>query len=205
MAALTHSHPAPSPPCLSFTTAQVRNELRKIKAKKAAGPDGISARLLKSCGDQLCGVLEHMFSMSLKLGRVPQLWKTSCVVPVPKTQHPKDLNSYRPVALTSHLMKSLGRLVLTHHPPPLVNIQGMDVERVDSYKHLGVHLNNKLDWSVNTTALHKKGQSRLYLLRRLRSCGVQGALLRPFLDTVVASAIFYRVVCWGSSISTTDR
>ncbi|KAI4873924.1 hypothetical protein NFI96_008574 [Prochilodus magdalenae] len=111
--------PSTQPPCssLSFTTAQVRNELRKIKAKKAAGPDGISARLLKSCADQLCGVVEHMFNMSLKLGRVPQLWKTSCVVPVPKTQHPKDLNSYRPVALTSHLMKSLERLVLTHLRP----------------------------------------------------------------------------------------
>ncbi|KAI4900366.1 hypothetical protein NFI96_031824 [Prochilodus magdalenae] len=91
------------------------------------------------------------------------------------------------------------------HPPPLVNIRGMDIERVDSYKYLGVHLNNKLGWSVNTTALHIKGQSRLYLLRRLRSCGVQGALLRTFFHTVVASAIFYGVVCWGSSISTADR
>ncbi|KAI4872033.1 hypothetical protein NFI96_006516 [Prochilodus magdalenae] len=90
------------------------------------------------------------------------------------------------------------------HPLPLVNIRGMDIERVDSYKYLGVHLNNKLDWSVNTTALHK-GQSRLYLLRRLRSCGVQGALLRTFFHTVVASALFYGVVCWGSSISTADR
>ncbi|KAI4881116.1 hypothetical protein NFI96_026359, partial [Prochilodus magdalenae] len=91
------------------------------------------------------------------------------------------------------------------HPAPLVNIQGIDIERVDSYKYLGVHLNNKLDWSVNATALHKKGQSRLYLLRRLRSFGVQGALLRTLFDTVVASAIFYGVVCWGSSISTADR
>ncbi|KAI4896805.1 hypothetical protein NFI96_008135 [Prochilodus magdalenae] len=77
----------------------------------------------------------------------------------------------------------------------------MDIEIVDSYKYLGVHLNNKLDWSVNTTALYKKGQSRLYLLRRLRSFGVQGALLRTFFNTVVASGIFYGVVCWGSSIS----
>ncbi|KAI3358242.1 hypothetical protein L3Q82_003241 [Scortum barcoo] len=51
-----------------------------------------------------------------ELGRVPQLWKTSCIVPVPKTPHPKEeLNSsYRPVALTSHLMKTLERLVLAH-------------------------------------------------------------------------------------------
>lgn len=76
-----------------------------------------------------------------------------------------------------------------------------------SSKYLGVHLNHKLDWTNNTTALYKKGQSRLYLLRRLRSFGVGGggALLRTFYDSVVASAIFYGVVCWGSSITAADR
>lgn len=34
-----------------------------------------------------------------------------------------------------------------------VNIQGMDIESVDSYKYLGVHLNNKLAWTQNTDAL----------------------------------------------------
>ncbi|KAF7691794.1 hypothetical protein HF521_010761 [Silurus meridionalis] len=86
-----------------------------------------------------------------------------------------------------------------------VNIQGKDIVRVDSYKYLGVHLNNKLDWTDNTEAIYKKGQSRLFLLRRLRSFGVQGELLKTFFDSVVASAIFYGVVCWGSSISTADR
>lgn len=57
--------------------------------------------------------------MSLKLGRVPQLWKTSCVVAVPKNLHPKDLDIYRPVALSSHLMKTLEleRLDLVHLRP----------------------------------------------------------------------------------------
>ena len=90
-------------------------------------------------------------------------------------------------------------------PPTPVNIQGMDIERVTSYKYLGVHLNNKLDWSTHTSALYRKGQSRLHLLRRLRSFGVQGEMLRTFYDSVVASAIFYGVACWGSSISTADR
>ena len=58
----------------------------------------------------------------------------------------------------------------SHFTP--VNIQGADIEVVDSDKFLGVHLNNKLDWSVNTHALYKRGQSRLHLLRRLRSFGV---------------------------------
>ncbi|KAJ0033829.1 hypothetical protein NQD34_000936 [Periophthalmus magnuspinnatus] len=92
----------------------MRLELKKIRPRKAAGPDGISSRLLKSCADELCGVMEHVFNMSLKLRVVPQLWKTSCVVPVPKTPQAKELSSFRLVALTSHLMKTLEKLVLGH-------------------------------------------------------------------------------------------
>ncbi|KAI4876598.1 hypothetical protein NFI96_034277 [Prochilodus magdalenae] len=55
-----------------------------------------------------------------------------------------------------------------HSPPVPVNIQGMDIKIVRSYKYLGVHLNDKLDWTDNNAALYSKGQSRLHLLRRLR-------------------------------------
>ncbi|KAI3356050.1 hypothetical protein L3Q82_017163 [Scortum barcoo] len=69
----------------------------------------------------------------------------------------------------------------SHSPPAPVSIQGTDIDTVKSYKYLGVHLNDSLDWSDNTNALVKKGNSRLFLLRRLRSFGVQGPLLRTFL------------------------
>ncbi|KAI3353440.1 hypothetical protein L3Q82_019965, partial [Scortum barcoo] len=107
-------------PSLLLTTHQVRNALKKNRGQlgKQAGPDGISSRLLKSSAqDQLCGIFRYTFNLSLKLGRVPQLWKTSCIIPVPKTPHPKELNSYRLVALTSHLTKTLERLVLVHLRP----------------------------------------------------------------------------------------
>lgn len=90
-------------------------------------------------------------------------------------------------------------------PYPPVNIQGADIEIVDSFKYLGVHLNNKLDWSHNTDALYKKGQSRLHLLRRLRSFGVCRPLLRTFYDSVVSSAILYSVVCWATASTERDR
>ena len=54
----------------------------------------------------------HIFNLSLSLERVPALWKTSCVVPVPKTSHPREPNHFRPVALTSHLMKTMERIIL---------------------------------------------------------------------------------------------
>ncbi|KAL1248243.1 hypothetical protein QQF64_021561 [Cirrhinus molitorella] len=65
--------------------------------------------------------------------------------------------------------------------------------------------NTRSDHLLSAAAPQWKGQSRLYLLRRLRSSGVQGALLRTFYDSVVASAILYGVVCWSSSITERER
>ncbi|KAI3360538.1 hypothetical protein L3Q82_002281 [Scortum barcoo] len=92
---------------------------------------------------------------------VPDRCKTSCLVPVPKKNHPSTHSDYRPVALTSHVMKSLERLVLRHLRTVgwllvvdfrkqrtrlnSVTIRGTEVDIVDSYKYLGVHLDNKLD------------------------------------------------------------
>ncbi|TWW56168.1 hypothetical protein D4764_08G0001550 [Takifugu flavidus] len=117
-AALSHHatslHPLPDRPSHSNSPDQVRKELRRTKTRKATGPDGINSRLLKNCADQLCGILLHIFNLSLSLERVPLLWKTSCVVPVPKTAHAREPNHFRPVALTSHRMKTMERIVLTH-------------------------------------------------------------------------------------------
>lgn len=65
-------------------------------------------------------------------------------------------------------------------PPTPVTIRGQGVEIVDTYKFLGVQLNNKLDWSDNTEALYKKRQSRTFFLRGLRSFNVCTGLLRIF-------------------------
>ena len=85
-----------------------------------------------------------------------------------------------------------------------VSIEGVNVEVVSTYKYLGVHLDNKLDWSANTDAVYKKGQSRLYFLRRLRSFNVCSKLLGMFYQSVVASVLFYAVVCWGGSTKKRD-
>ncbi|KAI3360753.1 hypothetical protein L3Q82_012990 [Scortum barcoo] len=114
---LLSSTPSLSPNLFTPTVDQVRTQLKKIKARKATGPDGISSRLLQDCADQLCQVVCYIFNLSLSLERVPVLWKTSCVVPVPKTSRPKEPNHFRPVALMSHLMKALERIVLRHLRP----------------------------------------------------------------------------------------
>jgi len=71
----------------------------------------ITGKLLKVCADQLCKVFSDLFNSSLTQGKVPLLWKESTIVPVAKSASPKELNDYRPVALTSLVMKSFERLI----------------------------------------------------------------------------------------------
>ena len=80
-----------------------------------------------------------------------------------------------------------------------VSIEGVDVEVVRTYKYLGLQLDEKLDWTANMEALYRKAQSRLYFLRRLGSFNICKKLLQMFYQSVVASVLFYAVVCWGGS------
>ncbi len=65
-------------------------------------------------------------------------------------------------------------------------------------------IDNRLDWKPTTEAVYKKGMSRLYFLRKLRSFNVCSKMLEIFYQSVVASAIFFAVVCWGSRIRASD-
>ncbi|KAI3355023.1 hypothetical protein L3Q82_017847 [Scortum barcoo] len=85
-------------------------------------------------------------------------------------------------------------------PSQPLRIRGEVVEEVEDYKYLGVVIDNRLDWKSNTEAVYKKGMSRLYFLRKLRSFNVGSRMLEIFYQSVVASAIFFAAVCWGSSI-----
>ncbi len=87
---------------------------RKQKSRKASGPDGISPARLKVCANQLAPIFTQIFNRSLELCEVPCCFKRSTIIPVPKKPKITGLNDYRPVALTSVVMKSLERLVLAY-------------------------------------------------------------------------------------------
>lgn len=53
-----------------------------------------------------------VFYLSLQTGKVPLLWKTTCLVPVPKTGRLKEINDFRQIALTLHIMKTMEQLLL---------------------------------------------------------------------------------------------
>ena len=90
----------------------VRSYFSKLNIRKACGPDGLSGRVLKYCADQLCSVFTRLFTWALRDCVVPSLWKNATICPVPKNNKPKSMNDYRPVALTSLVMKVFERIVL---------------------------------------------------------------------------------------------
>jgi len=74
----------------------------------------VSPSCLKVCADQLAPIFTQIFNRSLELCEVPSCFKLSTIIPVPRKPTITGLNDYRPVALTSVVMKSFERLVLLH-------------------------------------------------------------------------------------------
>ncbi|KAK3507224.1 hypothetical protein QTP70_011003 [Hemibagrus guttatus] len=83
---------------------------KKQKTRKAPGPDGVSPACLKVCTDQLAPIFTQIFNRSLVQCEVPHCFKCSTIIPVPKKPKISGLNDYRPVALTSVVMKSFESL-----------------------------------------------------------------------------------------------
>src|SRR4029434_5528003 len=97
---------------LSLNVADVRRELQRVNPRKSSGPDGVPG--LRGCADQLAEVFTSIFNLSLHLSEVPTCFKQATIIPIPKKSSITCRNDYRPVALTSTIMKCFERLVRTH-------------------------------------------------------------------------------------------
>lgn len=96
-----------------ITAEKVEWVTGKFKPFNAAGDDRIFPALLKEGGEILlelpCGILRS----SLVLGHIPPAWETVKVIFIPKPGKPShfEANDYRPINLTSFVLKTLERLV----------------------------------------------------------------------------------------------
>ena len=100
----------------------VTSVFKNLKTNKASGPDKIRGKLLKVCYVQLSTVFQVLFQLCMELNEVPVQWKTAEIIPVPKKRGPASLNDYRPIALTSLLMKSFERILLKYMLPQVEHL-----------------------------------------------------------------------------------
>ncbi|KAI4885845.1 hypothetical protein NFI96_009787, partial [Prochilodus magdalenae] len=73
------------------------------------------------------------------------------------------------------------------------------VERVSSFKFLGVHITEELTWTEQTTRVVKKAQQHLFFLRRLRRFGMDPRILRTFYTCTVESILTGSITTWYGS------
>ncbi len=76
----------------TFSTQDVVRSLRRTRERSSPGPDNISGRVLRHCAQQLGDVFRILFQSSMDSSTVPQLWKHSTVIPIPKKSKTKTLN-----------------------------------------------------------------------------------------------------------------
>ena len=78
----------------------------------AAGPDEIHYQLLKHLPDGSLKLLLDIFNGIWESGNFPDSWREATVIAIPKPgKETSDANSYRPIALTSCLCKTMERMV----------------------------------------------------------------------------------------------
>ena len=96
---------------LSFTDEDIQESIKEINLDSASGPDGIPAVLLKSCSAELCKPIRLIWEESMADGTVPKFYKEAYVAPLYKKDNRAEPVNYRPVSLTSHVMKTYERIV----------------------------------------------------------------------------------------------
>ena len=72
------------------------------------------------------------------------------------------------------------------------------MEVTDTFKYLGITLDNKLTFGPHVQGVYKKCQQRLYLLRKLRSFHINPKLLLLLYRSIIESVLTYCSICFFS-------
>ena len=93
------------------THADLWKLLQKVSPSKACGVDGITARLIRACGDAIIEPLLYVINLSIDKCVVPLCWKMARVTPLHKGGSTNDPNCYRPISVLPLFSKFMERLV----------------------------------------------------------------------------------------------
>ena len=118
--------------CLTdVTLAQpfVSDCINMLSAGAAPGPDGIPAKMIKAANSTFASMLNNIMQSSLESGDIPGILKLAFVTPIHKGDSRSDPANFRPVSLTSHLIKTLERVIRKELVSYLERNQLMDVNQ----------------------------------------------------------------------------
>lgn len=87
---------------------------RKIKTKRAGGPDEVPGLLLKTVAPAISDYLARIYDDCLRMAYFPALWKRGRLITIPKGTDRKtnDISGWRPLTLLSILGKGMEQVIL---------------------------------------------------------------------------------------------
>ena len=99
---------------LTVNLKGVAKLLDGLNVRKAPDPDGLNARVLKECSNEISPILKLIFNESLARGDVPDEWRQTNVSPVFKKGEKYAAANYRPVSLTCIYCKTLEHILVSN-------------------------------------------------------------------------------------------
>ena len=96
---------------VSISPHLVYKKLLNINPAKSPGPEGWPLLALKETAEQICTPLSILFSKSLDEGTLPHDWKSACVTPIFKKGNRHLPNNYRPISLTSSIVRLMESII----------------------------------------------------------------------------------------------
>ena len=98
---------------ITFTEEDIKDAIDELRNNSASGPDGIAAIFLKKCKHSLAKPLYSLWRGCLDQGITPSKMKVAHIIPVHKGGHQGVPSNYRPIALTSQLIKVFEKVIRT--------------------------------------------------------------------------------------------
>ena len=114
---IVDNNPTLTPASISdiiFSESDIESAIDELRIASAPGPDGFPAALLKNCKHILAVPLTIFWRKCLDTGHIPKSLKQSVIVPQHKGDSRAVPANYRPIALTSHIIKIFEK-ILRHH------------------------------------------------------------------------------------------
>ena len=100
------------PECSDFSLAELRVAVERMKPDGAEGPDKVAPRFIQHLGPAALEYFLGCCNRSWEEGFLPQQWRTATIIPILKGGKPaSEVESFRPISLTSCLGKVMERLV----------------------------------------------------------------------------------------------
>ena len=96
---------------ITISEEEIQNAIGAMDQNSTAGPDGIPAKFLIKTKEKIAVPLGVIMRRSIDEGKIPDVLKLAYVTPIHKGGSKLKPENYRPVSLTSHIMKIFERVV----------------------------------------------------------------------------------------------